>query len=157
MRIYLSATMADLARPEGLTPRIAHTRTPELVAALGEQDVEAGEWAALIAAGQDAARLLTTQPNTGAHPTVRRIVVAADVPDVRPAPDEAAPSAVSAPEVPWNLVVSLHVDDDDPATQQVLTQSVAALDSDEAAAQAIADLDLLWFDVTERELVLSLP
>lgn len=145
MRIYLPATTADLASPEGLLPRWAHAVTPALRAALPEEDEEGWELAAMLAAADDSVDLLAADDSLP-----RRLVVAADVEEsaVR-VPDrgeeDRAPSAVEVTRpVSWTDVVSLHVDED-AAAEDVAAAAVG----DEAALDRAAERDLLWYDVTE--------
>lgn len=151
MRIYIPATLADLAADE-VPARRAHAFTPALARALGETDPEAGEYEAMLAAAADALGLLATRFEAG--PLVR-VVIAADVDDAPPAPADPAASAVLAPSVRWDQVVAFHVDDpSDAAAQQVLGRAVGAPDDDEQAAAAV-ELDLLWYDAAEREELLG--
>lgn len=158
MRIYLPATTLDLAQEVGLSARMAHARTPALAELLGDADVEQGEFHALVAAAADSLELLRHRPATTSPPTGRggppegpphplRVVVAADVDDV--SPDGQEPSAVRVGPVPWARVVSLHVDDpDDGHGRELLRRAIAG---DAEAVAAVADMDLLWYDVSERE------
>lgn len=145
MRIYLPATVLDLAAADGLSPRLGHTLTPALAAELGVDDVETGEFAALQLAAWDSLDRLRAEP---AAPR-RRVVVAADVPGAEP--EGSAASAVSAPMVPWSAVASLHLDEDSAEVRDVLDRLIA--DGDDAALAKARDLDLLWFDVAERDQV----
>lgn len=146
MRIYLPATTADLAAPDGLTARHGHVVTESLRIELDQDDPESAEHAALLLAAADSLTLLA-----GAEVTPRRVVVAADV-EVAP-PPLGPHAAVQAPAVPWRQVVSFHVDDvDDARTVQVLA---AAATGDPDAADEAADLDLLWYDVSERNQLLD--
>ena len=78
--------------------------------------------------------------------------MAADVADAGLVAGAEPSSAVQAPPVPWARVVSLHVDDpDDDDGRELLRRAVAG---DAAAAAAVAELHLLWYDVTEREQLL---
>ena len=145
MRIYLPATMADLAATEGLTARSGHVVTPGLRAELGTDDPESAEHVALLLAAEESLMLLADAQGHGGI-GLRRVIVAADIEPVPVPPGEHAP--VSAPAVPWRQVVSFHVDDaDDFRAVQVLTAAAAG---DRAARAAAADLDLLWYDVSER-------
>lgn len=141
MRIYLPATLSELADPEGLGPRVVHAVTPGLRAALPDEDEEGLEYAAQLLAADDSLDLI----GTGAP---RRVVVAADVEAEAVTPlgdDDAAPSAVRLLEaVPWDDVACAHVDE--PAARPDVTATLAG---DEDAADRLAERDLLWFDVTE--------
>lgn len=151
MRIYLPATVADLAAARGLRATRAHALTRALAGVLADDDPEAGEFYAMQAAAADALELL---PADAAGPLVR-VVVAADVDDVRPAGPDGGPSAVLAPEVPWDAVVSFHVDDPADAEAQHVLRAAIAGTADDSAAQAAAGLDLLWYDAGERAELLT--
>lgn len=147
MRLYLPATLRDLDRPDGLRPATAHAVTPALAAALDEDDEETLEFAALLAAA-DASVALLAADRTAPR---RRVVVVADLPDVRPVPrdDDDDPSAVVPPSaVRWHDVVSLHVDE-----VQAEADVDAAARGDVEALDRASERDLLWFDVSEREMV----
>lgn len=140
MRIYLPATASELSAPDGLSARPAHAVTPALrQAAPGESEEDLEVAAFLDAADASLARLSTEDPPL-------RVVVSADV-GAAPSTGEAL-TEVSAPAVAWDAVVSIHVDDPDDGEAQDLVR--AAVGGDEAAIEAAADLDLLWYDATER-------
>ncbi len=146
MRIYLPASLSELADPAGLGPRVVHAVTPALRVALPGEDDEGLEYAAQLLAADDSLEL--SGPDS-AHP--RRVVVAADVSDEivaplsDPNPDQDAPSAVQLTElVGWEQVACAHLDE-----QAAEPDVRATLAGDEAAAERLADRDLLWFDVTE--------
>lgn len=143
MRVYLPATVAQLADPEGLGARVVHAVTPALRTALPDEDDEGLEYAAQLLAADDSLDLLADDD------VPRRVVVAADVPDdaVAPLPDDAAvaPSAVRlATPVAWADVACAHVDEE--AAEGDVT---AARSGDEEAVERLAERDLLWFDVSE--------
>ncbi|ACQ79520.1 conserved hypothetical protein [Beutenbergia cavernae DSM 12333] len=144
MRVYLPASARDLAAPDG--PPVgtsAHAVTPALRAALPDEDTEGLELAALLAAADASIALVAERGDVP-----RRVVVAADVPDAEvsgEAPQDALPSAVVVHALPWNDVVSIHVDDAD-AREDV----AAAAAGDDDAFERAAERDLLWFDVVER-------
>ncbi|WP_420110790.1 DUF6912 family protein [Pseudactinotalea sp.] len=147
MRIYLPATAADLARPEGVGARAAHAVTPALRAASpGEKDEDL-EVPAFLAAAD--ASLASLEPSD----VPRRLVIAADVPTAEPTSGEDL-TEVSAPDVPWSAVVSIHADDPDDGEAADLVR--AAVGGDEEAIEAAGELDLLWFDASEREMLREL-
>ena len=93
MRIYLPATMAELADPTGLGPRVVHAVTPALRVALPDEDEEGLEFSAQLLAADDSLELIGEQ---AAGVVLRRVVVAADVDadDVAPFDESEMPSAV---------------------------------------------------------------
>ncbi|WP_448059580.1 DUF6912 family protein [Cellulomonas hominis] len=150
MRLYLPATLDELDgldRPDGVTglgPRRGHAVTALLRAELPDEDEEGLEYAALLAAADDSLLRVAHRP---AVPQLRA-VVSVDVPDTLVAPvadEDAAPSAVElADALPAGAVVCAHVDEP-PAAQLV----ARALTGDESAVEALAEADLLWYDVSE--------
>lgn len=146
MRLYLPATLHDVERAEGFRPSAAHAVTSALATALEEDDEEALEFAALLAAADASVALLGLQ---SAAPR-RRVVLVADLPGFRPvALTEELPSAVEPPPVvQWRDVVSLHVDEAD-AEADV---AAAALGDGDALDRA-SERDMLWFDVSELDAV----
>lgn len=147
MRIYLPATAADLARPDGVDARKAHAVTPALRAAFAQESEEELELAAFLVAAQSSLASLS------ASDVPRRVVIAAEVDEAQPTTGEDL-TEVTAPAVPWPAVVSIHVDDpDDGDAAQVVS---AAVGGDDAAIGAAEELDLLWFDATERDLLRDL-
>ncbi|UFU07606.1 DUF6912 family protein [Ruania halotolerans] len=152
MRVYLPATVAELAEPSGLPARTGRAVTAALRTALGaDADEEMAEYAALILAAEDSLANLTESD------AMRRLVVAADVPDsaVRDAAGREAGAElarVHVPEVPFADVVSFHVDAADAHTLALVAR---ALSGDEQAVAEIGAEDLLWYDVSEREVLLA--
>ena len=145
MRVYLPAVLDQLPYQQ-VGPGRAHAVTAELRGALPGEDEEGWEYAALLAAADDAVRLLARHPGS---PRVR-VVLAADVPDdlVDPAtgPDEPASAVDLRAGVAWDAVVSVHVDE-----PEAVADVVAALAGDPAAEERVAERELLWYDVTEVE------
>lgn len=149
MRLYVPATLADLAAPD-LTSRPASAVTPALRAALVDEDEEGLEMSAFLTA----ADLAVLRLADGAGPW-RRVVLALEVADAVAMGPVAAdlahlPSLVGElPVTPWGRVVSIHVDEPE-AEERVR----AALDDDDAYAE-LAEVDLLWFDPSERAALLA--
>ena len=143
MRIYLPSTLAELAHPDGLGPRVVHAVTPALRAALPDEDDEGLEYAAQLLAADDSVDRLAEAPTSW-----RRVVVAADVPDDAVsaiAGDGEVASAVQLlAMVRWSEVACAHVDE---AAAEADVR--AAAEGDDAAAEALVERDLLWFDVSE--------
>lgn len=159
MRVYVPATLALLrtwldAGEVGPAPFVAHAVTPALREWYVEGDLEELEYAATTAAARDSLRLLAGGPQ-GDEP-VRRLVLAADVPDAAARPDpghDRSAVTVSSP-VPLRHVVSAHVDDADaePAVRAALAALAAADAGDEDArwtVEAVEDHELLWYAAQE--------
>lgn len=141
MRVYLPVTLTELADPAGPSARQARAVTRSLRTALGTgADEETCEYAAMMLAAEDSLALLTDDD------PARRVVAAADVPDgqVRTG-DEVA--RVSVPAVDWSQVVSCHADENDDGVRTLVS---AARRGEQQAQAKVADLELLWYDVTER-------
>lgn len=147
MRIYVPATAADLVDPEGLSPRVGHGVTPALRAASPGESEEDLEVSAFLAAA-DASLALLTPTDVPA-----RVVVSADG-DAAPPAEGGALTEVTAPAVPWSAVVSIHIDDPDDGEAADLVR--AAVGGEEEAVEAASDLDLLWYDVSERHVLVAL-
>ena len=157
MRVYVPATLPLLAqwlRAGQLPPGPAHAVTPALREWYREGDDEELEYAAQVAAGRSALGLLAADVDAPR----RRVVVAADVPDldVAAAPyGEGQRSAVTvgAP-VPVTAWASGLVDDED--AEAVVSAAITALgaaaagDADAEFAVDEADaVELGWFAVQE--------
>ena len=147
MRLYLPATLRELSLTD-LGPRVASALTPELMRPLPDEDPDGREMSAFLTAA-DASLLLI-----GASDDVpRRVVLAVEIanPLLSPLAESAAdladlPSVIGTIDgVPWSAVVSIHVDD---ASAEDLVR--AALAGDDEAYEQLGDVDLLWFDPTER-------
>lgn len=157
MRIYVPATLNELKNDQfGAGGRVVHAVTDALRAALAQEheaeyDDEELEYAAFLAAADTSLDLLAAAP-TG---IARRLVIAADVPAdaVGPAqpglPGADSPSAVELRHALSEIeIVSFHVDED---SEHAVTTVAAALAGGQAERESADDLDLLWFDVTERD------
>lgn len=137
----MPSTLAELASCHGLAPRLVHAVTPALRAELPDEDEESLEYAAQLLAADDSLGRL------GGGVALRRVVVAADVP-------EAVVESVDAPHSPsvvelttsigWDDVACAHVDD-----AAAEADIAAAIGGDEDALERLADRDLLWYDVSE--------
>jgi len=156
MRIYVPATLHELHDEQfGAGGRIVHAVTDDLRAALAaevnaEYDEEDLEFAAFLAAADTSLDLLAGAPES----IPRRLVIAADVPDDAVGPPRAGmpgadlPSALDLRHPLSEIeIVSFHVDED---TEEVRTLVSAAMSGDTRARAESDELDLLWFDVTER-------
>lgn len=142
MRIYVPVTLDELpSDPVGT--RRAHAVTAALRAGLPGEDDEGWEYAALLAAADDALHLLASRPGA---PRLR-VVLAADLPDALvdgAGPDEVASAVELLCDVPWPAVVSLHVDE--PAARADVE---GALAGEADAEERLVERELLWYDVTE--------
>lgn len=146
MRVYLPASVVDLAAPDGISARPGHAVTPALRALSPGESEEDLEVSAFLDAADASLALLTTVD------VPCRVVVAADVDSVAPI-DGGPVTTVSAPAVPWRDVVSFHVDD--PADPTAATTVRAAIGGGGGTVEAAADLDLLWYDASERAVLLA--
>ena len=157
MRVYLPTTLAGLAAAYAVgafapPPLAGHAVTPAVREWYVTGDLEELEYAALTEAAEASLRELARE-----HGPRRRVVVAADVPDVQVQArrDERFRSAVSvAVGVPLKDVASVHVDER--TAEPVVAAAVAALaDADAGDDDARFALDeaeateLLWYDVSE--------
>ncbi|TGO04046.1 DUF6912 family protein [Serinibacter arcticus] len=148
MRLYVPAVLADLELPE-IGPRLACAVTPALRAALPEEDEEGLELSAFLSAADLAALRLSA--GSGPH---RRVVLALELPASTPFTVPSADAGQDAadlgcvvgeiPATPWSALVSLHVDEPEAA------DAVRAALTDETAFEELAEIDLLWFDPSER-------
>jgi hypothetical protein len=157
VRLYLPATLDELddllqGRAPLAAPRRAHAVTPALAALLPEEDEEGVEFAAQLMAADDSLVLLASR----AEAAGLRLVVTVEVPDgavSAAAPedgadvdDEAASLVTLTEAVTLDDVVCAHVDE--PAARAEVAR---ALDGDDAALDALAERDLLWYDVSELD------
>ena len=149
VRIYIPATSADVSK-EDLLPRLVHAVTRELEHAMPAEGEEVLESVAMGAAADDSLRILTALAQGGETIRPLRVVVVADVADSRVEPvsgDDLLPTARRLVRpVGWEAVASIHVDDD-----EALEDLLAAIGGDEQAFERVADEDLMWYDVEERE------
>lgn len=149
VRIYIPATSADVSK-EDLLPRLVHAVTRELEHAMPAEGEEVLESVAMGAAADDSLRILTALAQGGETIRPLRVVVVADVADSRVEPvsgDDLLPTARRLVRpVGWDAVASIHVDDD-----EALEDLLAAIGGDEQAFERVANEDLMWYDVEERE------
>lgn len=141
MRIYLPATLSDF-RAENLNPPLVHGVTPALVRVTAGEDEEVQELIAFLAAADDSVRLIASR-----NDTPRRVVVAADVPDVQldgTPPGQLETALLLVTPVTWEMVAAVHVDE----TESSATVAAAA-GGDDAAFERLGEVDLLWYDASE--------
>lgn len=156
MRIYVPATLNELVNDQlGAGGRVVHAVTASLRTVLGqgqerEYDEEELEYAAFLAAADTSLKLLAGAPSA----IPRRLVIAADVPDdavghaQEGLPGADLPSALELKHALSEIeIVSFHVDEDSESARATIA---AALVGGEPERQRADELDLLWFDVTER-------
>ncbi|MCA5894625.1 hypothetical protein LEP48_14895 [Isoptericola sp. NEAU-Y5] len=161
MRIYVPATLDELDPATGAAGRVrwdlparhVHAVTPALEASLPDDDAEGHEYAAFLAAADDALALVAARP--GVVPL--RVVVSVEVGEqlvsaVEGGVDDVAESTVAVPAVPDVALVAVHVDEPEAAAD--VRAMLAAVDADDdaeldAALQRVTDRDLLWYDPTE--------
>lgn len=130
-----------------------HAATPELEREIGPEDPEYLEAVAMNAAADDSLRLASA--DAGAAPA--RVVIAAEVGGLAAASADHSraggegllPTACYL-EVPleWNRVDSIHVDSDEVAADVQLARG-----GDDEAFERVAEEDLMWYDVAERDLL----
>lgn len=139
MRIYVPAAAGDLQNSP-ISARTCFGVNDPLRAQFPEEDEEGLEYLAFLAAAE-------ASLDEG---EISRIVLAADA----AATSTSDPGVVHAPEVPWSDVVSIHIDDvADPA---LLADISAAQAGDQDARARVGQADLLWYDASERAVVLQL-
>lgn len=157
MRIYVPATLHELHDEQfGAGGRIVHAVTEQLRSTLNaeaghEYDEEDLEFAAFLAAADTSLDLLA-----GASDSIpRRLVIAADVPndavgEARAGlPGADLPSALDLRHPLSEIeIVSFHVDEDTDETRELVS---AAMRGEDGARERADELDLLWYDVSERE------
>lgn len=155
MRLYLPATLDELDALLGAgtplaAPRRAHAVTPALAALLPDEDEEGVEFAAQLMAADDALVLLAARPGAPGLRLVVTVEVPDDAVDAGPAGDDTGDEAASlvalTSPVVLDDVVCAHVDE--PAARDEVAR---ALDGDDAALDALAERDLLWYDATELD------
>lgn len=160
MRVYLPSTLPDLADilakgEAGPPPLRAFAVTPALREAYASGDDEELEYVAMLAAARQSLRLLDADQ---AAPR-RRVVLAADVPDVAVTwlayDDDSAAVLVGAP-VPLAAIASGHVDELDAVPDvTAAAAAVTAADAGDADASFTADSaeahDLAWYATQELE------
>jgi hypothetical protein len=156
MRVYLPTTLSELATAYAgggfAAPLEGHAVTGAVREWYVSGDLEELEYAAFTEAAEASLRRLAAD-GVG----LRRVVVAADVPDVevRLRDDERFRSAVLVTsQVPLRSVASVHVDEEGAA--DVVRAALAALGpadaGDDDARFALDEAEaseLLWYDVTE--------
>lgn len=137
MRVFIPTTLEGL-RAHVLDGGVAHARTAALEAVMSDEE-EVLDAVAMLAAADDSLRLIIA--DSDASP--RRVVVAADA-DARQV-DGALPTEVSIGEIEWDDVVAIFVDEEEAESS---IEAARAGGDDEF--EVVAELDMLWFDPSER-------
>lgn len=149
-----------------ISPGRVHGVTPAAQAAFPESDREELEMLATLYAADDA--LLAMREAGAAQKemaaaqrggdsaqsvSLRRIVAVGEVPDTwvriasASADDAQPPTCMELLRaVPWSKIESIHVDE--PGSEALVQRAV---NGDAVAFDATGDIELLWYDVTERE------
>jgi hypothetical protein len=163
MRIYLPATLARLSAgldADCFEPDVAYAVTPTLREWYVEGDIEELEYVALAAAARDSLRLLA---GGSSEDPMRRVVLAADVPDeaARPAPDLGRAAVRLGAPVPMSRVVSAHVDAASAADD--VRRAVGALSAADGGDQdarfildSVDDHELAWYAAQELGVLVEL-
>lgn len=139
MRIYIPLESSDLRGD--ITPRLVHGVTPQLKSEVPREDAEGWEMIATLAAADDSLRRLSG--------TLRRIVCVAEVADsVLEMADELPTARRLVEPVSWDDVEAILVDE--PGSEDIVERALAG---DEKAFMASGDIDLMWYDVIEREVL----
>jgi hypothetical protein len=166
-RVYLSATVPLLRRlrDAGSLPAAdlgsAHAVTAELREWYAEGDEEELEYVAFTRAAQDALRLLCTD----ARAPRRRVVISADLPpeELTVADRNLGASTIAvAADVALAAAAAVHVDGADAiadVTAAVLVVLAAQAGDDDAqfTVDSVRDHELLWYDLSEIDQLLSDP
>ncbi|USR79668.1 DUF6912 family protein [Arcanobacterium pinnipediorum] len=144
MRIYIPLTLSDLSAPR-VSARRVHAVTAELRAMITDEDNEGYEYIATLAAADDSLRLLDKNSTL----PLRRVVGVAEVADniVRPVRQPQLPTEQDViADLEWNEIESFHIDA--PGSESLVAR---ALNGDEEAFLATGDIELLWYDISERQ------
>jgi hypothetical protein len=165
MRIYLPASMPRLSAALDVghfETDVAYAVTPALREWYVEGDIEELEYAALAAAARGSLHVLA-HGSPEDEPSLRRVVVAADMPDaaVRPAPDLGRAAVRLVTPVPLSKVVSAHVDvaaaRDDVARAVVALAAAEAGDEDARfVLDSVEDHELAWYAAQEIGVLVEL-
>lgn len=165
MRVILATTPEQLAAwaqaGEITEVSSAHAVTAALTDWFSGADTEELEYAALNEAAEASLKMLAAQTASTSPCGTRRVVLSADV-EVMVATKQAEPrSLVKVPEhIPFSLVVSFHVDDDDAEALVAAAATALAAGATREQLQAlldeVAEYELMWFDRSELNVVLGL-
>lgn len=153
MRLYLPATWTDLTTlttdPSGwdVELRLAHAVTDGLRAALDEEDEEGWEFSAFLSAADDSLAMLILDETQ--RPV--RVVLTVEVTGghAEPGDSDGPPSQLRWSGATATRLVCAHVDEVAAESVVEVIRSVDAGPALDAAVEAIAEADLLWFDADE--------
>lgn len=148
MRIYVPLVLSELALHE-IPARTVHAVTPGLRSHVPNEDDEGYELIAAMAASDDSLRMIATAPRE----LRRRCFVAADLSENmlhEPEHPTLPTERVLADPLPWKKVVSIHIDE--PGSEELVER---ALGDDEKAFEETGDIDVMWYDVTERSALIN--
>ncbi|MFC5369733.1 DUF6912 family protein [Arcanobacterium bovis] len=147
MRIYIPLTLDDL-NSAPILPRAVHAVTSGLAEHFPNEDQEGLEMVATLAAADDSLRLMSADSQN-----FRRIVAVAEIVDnyvsIPQQRDDVLVTQRNLTDVvAWNRVEALLVDE--PGSEELVAQAIAG---DEEAFLASGDIELMWYDVIERDAV----
>lgn len=148
MRIYVPLVLSELALPE-IPARRVHAVTPALRSYVPNEDDEGYEFIAAMAASDDSLRLIAQQP----HELKRRCFVAAEIPeDLLECPEnpQLPTERVVRSSLAWRRIVSIHIDE--PGSEDLVERALG----DEQAFEETGDIEVMWYDVTERAALIEL-
>ena len=166
-RVYVPATLAMLQRlvvddEVEAVGRTAFTVTPALREAYTAGDDEELAEVAMAEAARASLRLLAAE-EPGDHPSFssRRVVIAADVDEVKPRPDLDDAVVKLAGPVPMRAVASVHIDLQDAETDIARAREIVDVADlgDEEAEFVLGDAEdheLAWYAAQELPFLLEL-
>ncbi|MFI6596165.1 DUF6912 family protein [Nonomuraea sp. NPDC050536] len=160
MRVYLPCTLPALARAVekgelGPAPLTGFAVTPALTEWYASGDTEELEYVALTEAARASLRMLAADKADGVEIAPRRVVVAAEVPDVVVGADLAEKARVRLPDaVPIAKVAAVHIDDlsaapDISAAIEALPASDAGDDDARFTVDGAEAHELMWYATQE--------
>ncbi|WP_214321001.1 DUF6912 family protein [Nonomuraea sediminis] len=160
MRVYLPCTLPALTRAVekgelGPAPLTGFAVTPALTEWYASGDTEELEYVALTEAARASLRMLAADKSDGLEIAPRRVVVAAEVPDVVMGADLEEKARVRLPDaVPLAKVAAVHVDD--PSAASDISAAIEALPASDAGdddARFTVDgaeaHELMWYATQE--------
>lgn len=172
MRVYIPVVVSDFQAAQ-ISPRRVHAVTPQAHDHFPRSDQESLEMLATLYAADDSLLLLRSrvhQENSNSE-GLRRCVVVGEIPsewvcsyesskqkmELDAADDsskseeieEAPPTSQNlTTSVPWQLIESIHIDE--PGSEELVARAIAG---DDNAFEATGDIELLWYDVVEKDIL----